>query len=586
MAERYVVVCDQCGEEVAEADAVKVTVHTGRRGRPSTIDLCLTCAATTTEEDDAPAASDPPTPAVVSTDADAHNQLADLERRLWAAADELRANSSLTPAQYRDPVLGLIFLAFAEPRFEELRPELEAKATERRPVSADDFRARGVLFVPEIARLSYLVDRPESEDLGANVDLAMDAIEAANAGLGDVLPRGYQKLDKSTLVELVRLFAPLPRTLSGDAFGLIYEYFLSKFAASEGRLGGEFFTPQSIVRVIVEVIEPFHGKVYDPACGSGGMFVHCAKFVAGHQGSPTRDLSVYGQEQKDATFPLGRMNLALHGLSGDIRLANSYYEDLHDAVGKFDFVMANPPFNVDGVDKTKLEGDTRRFPFGLPRPDNANYIWIQLFRSALNETGRAGFVMANSASDARASEAEIRRQLIEERSVDVMIAIGPNFFYTVTLPVTLWFLDRGKRGTPREDTVLFLDARNTFRQIDRAHRDFLPEQVELLANVVRLYRGEKPETHAGSAELIAEMFHDGAYVDVPGLCKVATVAEIEAQRWSLNPGRYVGTEAGEDDDGLFTERLAEMHGEFITLSDEAETLRRKVDAAVRGILEA
>jgi len=512
--------------------------------------------------------------------------LADLENRLWAAADELRANSSLSPTEYRGPVLGLIFLAFAEHRFDQLRPELETKATERKPVSAEDFRARGVLFVPDIARLSWLVDLPEGEDLGANVDLAMDAIEKINAGLRGVLPRGYQKLEKGILLELVRLFAPLPRTVSGDAFGLIYEYFLAKFAANEGRLGGEFFTPQSIVRLIVEVIEPFHGKVYDPACGSGGMFVHCAKFVTGHAGSPTRDLSVYGQEQKEATVPLGRMNLALHGLSGDIRQANSYYEDLHDAVGSFDFVMANPPFNVDKIDKTKLEGDTRRFPFGLPRSDNGNYLWIQLFRSALNETGRAGFVMANSASDARASEAEIRRQLIEERSVDVMIAIGPNFFYTVTLPVTLWFLDRGKRGTSREDTVLFLDARNTFRQVDRAHRDFLPEQIELLANVVRLYRGEEPESGAGSAERMVELFPDGAYADVPGLCKVATVAEIEAQGWSLNPGRYVGVAAGEEDDGDFAERLGGLHAEFTTLSDEAETLRRKVDAAVRGILEA
>ena len=300
--------------------------------------------------------------------------LADLESRLWAAADELRANSSLTPTDYRGPVLGLIFLAFAEHRFDQLRPELQTKATERRPVSPEDFRARGVLFVPEIARLSWLVELPEGEDLGANVDLAMDAIEATNTGLRGVLPRGYQKLEKGILLELVRLFAPLPRTVSGDAFGLIYEYFLTKFAANEGRLGGEFFTPQSIVRLIVEVIEPFHGKVYDPACGSGGMFVHCAKFVAGHSGSPTRDLSVYGQEQKEATIPLGRMNLALHGLSGDIRQANSYYEDLHDAVGRFDFVMANPPFNVDKIDKTKLEGDTRRFPFGLPRPDNGNYL--------------------------------------------------------------------------------------------------------------------------------------------------------------------------------------------------------------------
>ncbi len=511
--------------------------------------------------------------------------LAELDRRLWAAADELRANSTLTAAQYRDPVLGLIFLAFAEHRYDAVRPELEAKATDRRPVSPDDFRARGVVFVPENARLSWLVDRAEWEDVGRNVDLAMDSIEAINSDLKGVLPRGYAKLEKSTLVELIRLFAPLPRTLSGDAFGLIYEYFLTNFAASEGRLGGEFFTPQSIVRLIVEVIEPFHGKVYDPACGSGGMFVQCARFVAGHSGSPTRDLSVYGQEQKEATVPLGRMNLALHGLSGDIRQANSYYEDLHDAVGRFDFVMANPPFNVNGIDKAKLEGDARRFPFGLPRPDNGNYVWIQLFRSALAETGRAGFVMANSAADARGSEAAIRQALIEERSVDVMIAIGPNFFYTVTLPVTLWFLDRGKRGTPREDTVLFLDARETYRQIDRAHRDFLPEQIELLANVVRLYRGEEPETSAGSADLVAERFPDGAYRDVPGFCKVATVAEIEAQGWSLNPGRYVGAAAGEEDDGRFHERLAELHGEFTALSDEAEVLRRKVDAAVRGILE-
>src|SRR4029077_8664234 len=212
---------------------------------------------------------------------------------------------------------------------------------------------------------TYLVDLPEGEDLGANVDLAMDAIESINAGLTGVLTRGYQRLDKSTLVELVRLFAPLPRTLSGDAFGLIYEYFLSNFAASEGRLGGEFFTPQSIVRLIVEVIEPFQGKVYDPACGSGGMFVQCAKFIERHAGSATRELTIYGQEQKEVTVPLAKMNLALHGISGDIRLGNSYYDDLHHGLGAFDFVMANPPFNVNGVDKAKLEGD-KRFPFGIP----------------------------------------------------------------------------------------------------------------------------------------------------------------------------------------------------------------------------
>ncbi len=511
------------------------------------------------------------------------DDLAQVRRTLWAAADELRANSTLAPSEYRGPVLGLIFLAYAEQRFEQVRPELEAKATARRPVTADDYRARSVLFIPDRARLSHLVDLPESEDLGAAVDAAMRLVETRNTELKDVLPKGYQRLEKSTLVELLRLFAPLPRTLSGDAFGLIYEDFLSNFAMAEGRLGGEFFTPYSIVRLIVEIIEPFHGRVFDPACGSGGMFVQCAKFIERHSGSATAELSVYGQEQKASTVPLAKMNLALHGLSGDIRLGNSYYDDLHDSVGAFDFVMANPPFNVNGVDKDKLAGDPR-FSFGLPKPDNANYLWIQLFASALAEEGRGGFVMANSAGDAGHSEREIRRQVIESKTVDVMVAIGTNFFYTVTLPVTLWFLDNGKRGTKREDTVLFLDARHIYRQIDRAHRDFLPEQIELLANIVRLYRGEDIETVDGSETLLKERFPDGAYVDVPGLCKVATVDEIEAQGWSLNPGRYTGTAGIDEEDGDFTEKLSGLYEEFTRLTDEADRLRSHVDAAVYGIL--
>ncbi len=509
--------------------------------------------------------------------------LATVRRTLWAAADQLRANSTLAPNEYRGPVLGLIFLAYAEHRFEQVRPELEAKATGRRPVTPDDYRARSVLFIPEDARLSFLVDLPEGDDLGAAVDTAMRLVETNNLELKDVLPKGYQRLEKSTLTELLRLFAPLPRKLSGDAFGLIYEDFLSNFAKAEGRLGGEFFTPYSIVRLIVEIIEPFHGRVFDPACGSGGMFVQCAKFVERHQGSATTELSVYGQEQKEVTVPLAKMNLALHGLSGDVRLGNSYYDDLHHSPGAFDFVMANPPFNVNGVDKDKLAGDPR-FPYGVPKPDNANYLWIQLFASALAEGGRAGFVMANSAGDAGHSEREIRRQLVESKTVDVMVAIGTNFFYTVTLPVTLWFLDKGKRSTEREDTVLFLDARHLFRQIDRAHRDFLPEHIELLANIVRLYRGEKIETIAGSEVLLKERFPDGRYADVPGLCKVAALAEIEAQGWSLNPGRYTGTALVEDGGEDFTEKLAGLYDEFTRLSDEADELRAKVDAAVQGIL--
>lgn len=513
------------------------------------------------------------------------DELARVRRTLWAAADELRANSTLSPAEYRGPVLGLIFLAYAEHRFEQLRPELEAKATARRPISADDYRARSVLFIPDDARLSYLVNLPEGQQLGKAIDEAMKLVEVSNPELREVLPRGYQRLEISTLSELLRLFAPLPRRLSGDAFGLIYEDFLSNFAASEGRLGGEFFTPYSIVRLIVEIIEPFHGKVYDPACGSGGMFVQCAKFVDRHNKSATRELSVYGVEQKEGTVPLAKMNLALHGLSGDIRLANSYYEDPQQSVGAFDFVMANPPFNVDRVEKNRLAGD-RRFPFGIPRPDNANYLWIQQFYSALNDRGRGGFVMANSAGDAGHSEREIRKQLIESGAVAVMVAIGTNFFYTVTLPVTLWFLDKSRRGTKQEDTVLFLDARHLHRQIDRAHRDFLPEQIEFLANIVRLHRGTPVETIDGSDTLLTERFPNGVYVDVPGLCKVATRAEIEAQDWSLNPGRYTGTATLEDDGEDFTERLASLYDEFSRLSDDASTLRIKVDTAIQLVLDA
>ena len=511
--------------------------------------------------------------------------LGEVRRTLWKTADEMRANSTLGPAEYRGPVLGLIFLAYAEHRFEEIRPELEANATARNPVTPAHFKAKSVLYVPDEARLSTLAALPEATDLGAAVDAAMRSIEEHNPELKDVLPKGFQKMEKDVITSLLRLFAPLPRTLSGDAFGLIYEDFLSNFAAAEGKLGGEFFTPASIVRLIVEILEPFHGRVFDPSCGSGGMFVQCAKFIDRHKGSATKDLSVFGQEQKEVTVPLAKMNLALHGLSGEIALGNSYYDDIHRSVGRFDFVMANPPFNVDGVRKDDITGD-KRFPLGIPKPDNANYLWIQLFASALNDNGRAGFVMANSAGDAGHSERDIRQKLIESKTVDVMVAIGTNFFYTVTLPVTLWFLDKGKTGTDREDTVLFIDARKLYRQIDRAHRDFLPEQIELIANIVRLYRGEEVETVDGSDELMAANFPDGTYVDVPGLCKVATIDEIEAQGWSLNPGRYTGT-AIEEDDGIdFHEKLSELFEEFTRLSDEATALSAAVTSSVGELLES
>ena len=327
----------------------------------------------------------------------------------------------------------------------------------------------------------------------------MKAIEEENPELKDVLPKTYLRLDNDTIAALLKTFSGIPMDVQGDVFGRIYEYFLGKFAMSEGQRGGEFFTPTSLVRLMVEVIEPFHGRILDPACGSGGMFVQSARFVENHQANPQSEISIYGQERVAETVRLCRMNLAVHGLSGEIKQANTYYENVHDCVGRFDFVLANPPFNVNGVDREKIKGDPR-YPFGLPTVDNANYLWIQEFYSALNNHGRAGFVMANSASDARHSEREIRRKLIESGAVDVMIAIGSNFFLNVTLPCTLWFLDKGKKGTEREDTVLFIDARQIYNQVDRAHRDFTPEQLEFIANIVRLYRGEDPEDRAGSAE--------------------------------------------------------------------------------------
>ena len=356
------------------------------------------------------------------------------------------------------------------------------------------------------------------------------------------------------------------------------------------------------MRLLTEVIEPFHGRILDPACGSGGMFVQSARFVAEHQKNPAAELAICGVEKTDETGRLCRLNLAVHGLEGDIRHGgnvNSYYDDPHSATGQFDFVLANPPFNVNAVDKERLKdmvgvdaaGKSRRFPFGLPRTDNANYLWIQLFYSALNATGRAGFVMANSASDARSSEQDIRQKLIEARAVDVMVAVGPNMFYTVTLPCTLWFLDKGKVNTPRADSVLFIDARHIYRQIDRAHRDWTAVQIGFIANLVRLYRGEALDFTLGGDEAkakIRDIFGDqAAYADVPGLCKAATLAEIEAQGWSLNPGRYVGVAPGEavsDED--FKAQLETLNEELESLNAQARELEQTIAANVAGILEA
>lgn len=509
--------------------------------------------------------------------------LAELERRLWDAADELRANSGLKASEYGTPVLGLIFLRFADAKFAAAKDKVEAKASARRTIGPPEYHAQRVIYLTEEARFQHLLDLPEGTDLGKAVNAAMRAVEKHNPDLSGVLPTNYTALRSETIASLLRHINSYTRDLEGDAFGLVYEYFLANFALTEGQGAGEFFTPAAIVRLIVEIIEPYHGRIFDPACGSGGMFVHSARFVERHRLSPGEELSIYGQEKTGETVRLARMNLAVHGLSGEIREGNSYYEDAHKSVGRFDFVMANPPFNVDRIDKAKLEGDAR-VP-DLPRADNGNYIWIQLFATALAKRGRAGFIMANSASDARHSEGEIRRKLIESRIVDVMVAVGSNFFYTVTLPVTLWFLDRGKAGTDRAGKVLFIDARSVFRQIDRAHRDFTDEQIEFLANIVRCYRDEELEFATGTNELFSARFPGGTYTDVNGLCRVATVAEIEAQGWSLNPGRYVGTEVEDLDDEVFEEKLAAAHIELRELAARAAQLDAGVDRVLSQLLE-
>ena len=508
--------------------------------------------------------------------------LAEVQKRLWDAADELRANSGLQASEYSAPVLGLIFLRFAEERFATATERL-GPGSARNPIGPDDYKAESVLYLPPEARYEHLLNLPEGDDLGKAINDAMTGIENHNPGLKGVLPKVYGTLSRSVLIELMRTLNSLAKDIEGDGFGLVYEYFLGQFAMAEGQGGGEFFTPTSIVKLIVEILEPFHGKIFDPACGSGGMFVQSADFVTRHKHNPNNELSVYGQEASRHTVPLAKMNLAVHGLSGDILEGNTYYEDRHDSVGQFDFVMANPPFNVNKVDKAKLEDDPR-FPFGLPKPDNANYLWISLFHSALNDTGRAGFVMANSASDARGTEMEIRRKLIEDQSVDVIVAAGTNMFFTVTLPVTLWFFDKAKRTTPRADQILFIDAREIYNTIDRAHRDWTPEQIEYLANIVRLWRGEPLEFDGGSKTVIDEKFPDGNYTDVAGLCGVATIAEVEAQGWSLNPGRYVHGHGVIVDDVDLLAAIERLLGDFEQLDGEAHVLSDQIALNMTRIL--
>jgi type I restriction enzyme M protein len=525
-----------------------------------------------------------------------------LEKRLWSAADSLRANTGLTAQEYSRPILGLIFLKYAEFRFTQAKERIEAKGNSRRRGTGDiksQIQAEGAMFVPDDALYSNLLALPEGSNIGLQVNNAMKALEADNEAIKDALPKTYTRFDNDILKGLLKNFTAIDFGLGSDIFGRIYEYFLNEFAKTEGQGGGEFFTPSALVRLITEVIEPYHGKVFDAACGSGGMFVSSADFVSSHNKSASDELSIFGQEKTGDTVRLSKMNLAVHGLQGDIREGNSYYEDPFDLAkgeiidgkqyGQFDRVMANPPFNVNEIQKDRLEGDKQRFPYGMPRTDNGNYLWIQMFYAALNKTGRAGFVMANSASDARSSEQDIRQQLIEDDGVDVMVAVSSNFFYTVTLPCALWFLDKNKPAK-NKDKVLFIDARHIFRQVTRAVRDYTSEQLNFIANIVRLYRGQEidntylethPDTGNDGSYSLDNLFKtdnsDIAYQDIAGLCKIATKAEIIEQGYSLNPGRYVGVAEGEHEhDEDFAAKLETLQEELEVLNTRAHELENDI----------
>ncbi|WP_027147115.1 class I SAM-dependent DNA methyltransferase [Methylobacter marinus] len=450
--------------------------------------------------------------------ANAFHNITKIENNLWEAADQLRANSKLTSSEYCMPVLGVIFLRHASNRYEAALRQIEAdKAAGKisnRPLVKADFIKRRALMLPEQSRYDYLLKLPSGACLSEALVESMNAIEDGFEPLAGQLPKDYHIFDDTLLEDLLRIFdSEALRTASGDVFGRIYEYFLMKFAIQGAQDNGEFFTPPVLVQTLVNVIEPDHGVVFDPACGSGGMFVQSSHFIE-HEGLDTMQrVTFYGQEKTATTIRLAKMNLAVHGLEGDIREANSFYDDLHRLQdgrplwGNCDFVMANPPFNVDMVDADRIKGD-RRLPFGLPgiskgkgkksendpkknKPtvSNGNYLWISYFHSYLNDKGRAGFVMSSQASSAGHGEAEVRRKLVETGDVDVMIAIRSNFFYTRTVPCELWHFDRAK-PEERKDQVLMLDARNIYRKVTRKIYDFSPEQLANLTAIVWLYRGQ------------------------------------------------------------------------------------------------
>lgn len=587
-----------------------------------------------------------------------------LETELWESADVLRAGSKLTSNQYCMPVLGLIFLRYAYSRYKLVETEILKGRPSRggrvMPVEASDFAAKSALYLPKEAQYDYLLNLPEDissaglvnkdghsmNSLGEVVNNAMQLIEDQSEQLVGVLPKSYTDFSDEILSELLRIFnnSALDE-VGGDIIGRIYEYFLNKFAKNIASDDGVFFTPKSLVKMIVNIIEPKSGVLLDPACGSGGMFIQSGDFVNAAGINANSTMTFYGQEKVEYNAQLCLMNMAVHGLTGVIKSgdeANSFYHDAHNLDGCCDYVMANPPFNVDKVKAESCES-AKRLPFGMPSINkdkevgNGNYLWISYFYSYLNEKGRAGFVMASSATDSQGKDKIIREKLIKTGDVDAMVSVGNNFFYTKTLPCSLWFFDKRKVDAIK-DKVLFIDARNYYTVVDRTLNEWSDWQLKNMNAIVWLYRGEidkysallneyrsalgsdkafteqvhelsekakalraeakkavesaekreKKKTQeaydvkladltdmltiAKEANWLYEKFGDGVYVDVLGLCKVASITEIEEKDWSLTPGAYVGVAPIKDDGVDFKERMAEILQELLSLQAESNDL--------------
>ena len=574
-------------------------------------------------------------------------ELKALKENLWHAADVLRAGAHLAANKYGQPILGLIFLRYADILFKQHKDEIEAEYNRTKGGRAEktikeiSIETCG-FYLPEKAYYDYINNAPDDANKAIIVKEAMEAIEDENPKMAGVLPKEvYAQLvpdeEPELLSNIVRIFKDIPENCTIDIFGEIYEYFLGNFALSEGKDGGAFYTPATVVRYMVNVLDPECGdkKFLDPACGSGGMFVQAARYMHEHNASEEEQMKFrcYGVEKEPDTVKLAKMNLLLNNVRGEITEANSFYANPYDAVGAFDYVMANPPFNVDEVVVEKVIDDARFNTYGVPRNKtqtakkasdkketvpNANYLWIGYFATSLNDNGRAALVMANSASDAGGSEYDIRKKMIEEGIISQMVTLPSNMFTSVTLPATLWFFDKTKPQTDKKDTILFVDARNVFTQIDRAHRKFSDEQIKNLAIITKLYNGDTaafvnlldeyktelanaPETAEdketkvktywqAQIDWLLERFPNGEYRDVIGLCKAAPLKGedgIEDQDYSLNAGRYVGMVI--EDDGMTEE---EFRAEMVSLSEiysklaaEASTLELQIATHLKELIK-